>query len=124
VTADVTPRGGLAVDVAGGGDHTLYERITADHYVIHGDGSHENPDLRVIADIIKSRVGRRSGRTRTAQMNDPFNIWITADPDAHDGDDAKHLRKVRSLIKRWQRRYPRNINHEFLTGASFTFDLD
>lgn len=104
-------------------DRAFYRRITADHYVIPSNGSHRNPDLRVIADIIKSRVGRRSPQTLTQQVGDPFTIWITANPDTDTSNAAKHLRKVRSLIKQWQRRYPDHVKFEFLTDRSFTLNL-
>lgn len=104
-------------------DRTFYEKVTADHYVIPSDGSHRNPDLRVVEDILKSRVGRQSSRTLTSQAGDPFTIWVTAAPDGRTTDDSEHLRQVRALIDRWQRRYPDNIRATFLTEPSFVIDL-
>lgn len=104
-------------------DQTLYKQITADQYVIPSDGSNNNPDVRVVDDILRSRVGRRSRQTLTQQAANPFTIRITAEPGPKDSDKAKHLRAVQTLIRQWQRRYPDHIRFEFLAASSFIIDL-
>lgn len=105
-------------------DHTFYETVTADHYVIPSDGSHHNPDLRVVEDILASRVGSRAASTRTPQAGDPFTIWITASTDGPDTEDTTHLRDVRRLLTQWRDEHPANVRFNFLADSSFVLALD
>lgn len=105
-------------------DHRFYEKVTADHYAIPSDGSHHNPDLRVVEDILASRVGGRASDTRTAQVADPFTIWITASPDGPDSADTAHLRDVRDLLVRWRDEHPDSVRFRFLADPSFVLELD
>jgi hypothetical protein len=75
---------GLHVDVLKvqhhGSEHNLTEefarQITADHYVICGNGRHENPDLRVLDAIVASRLGSSGERSNNAKASKPFHIWF------------------------------------------------
>jgi len=91
-------------------------RVTADHYVLSGNGAHDNPDVRVVKAIIDSRLGPRSIRSANPQAADRFTLWFSTHPDRVDGDDASHLRDVRRYVAR---RCRNRFDHRWLKDNSF-----
>ena len=82
---DLLPDGqGLHVDLLKiqhhGSEHNLdrdfVKRITADHYVICANGKDENPDLRVIEVLLKSRLGDRDEISSNPEADQPFTVWL------------------------------------------------
>jgi beta-lactamase superfamily II metal-dependent hydrolase len=75
---------GLHVDVLKvqhhGSEHNFKrefaKRVTADHYVICGNGRHENPDLRVLDVLAQSRLGGEDKKSSNPQADDAFNVWF------------------------------------------------
>jgi hypothetical protein len=57
-------------------DRAFAKRITADHYVICGNGLHENPDLRVLQVIFESRQGSGDQLSTNPQVKRPFEVWF------------------------------------------------
>jgi hypothetical protein len=57
-------------------DREFAKRITADYYVICGNGLHENPDLRVLQVIAESRLGSGDQLSSNPQAKDPFEVWF------------------------------------------------
>jgi hypothetical protein len=106
-------------------DKKFYKRVTADHYVISANGAHDNPDLRVVDDILRSRIGQRAAETVTKQKDDPFKVWITTSPDNESLTKKRreHLAKVRSDIRKFLRGRRAEVGVEFVEGASFAIDV-
>lgn len=81
----LAPGGGLHVDVLKvqhhGSEHNLdrdfVKRITADHYLLCGNGEHKNPDLRVLGVLLDSRLGSGADRSPNAEAGDRFTVWIS-----------------------------------------------
>ena len=77
-------KGGLHVNVLKvqhhGSEHNLdrafARTITADHYVICGNGRHENPDLRVLKVIAESRIGTKDESSANPETGNVFNVWF------------------------------------------------
>jgi ribonuclease BN (tRNA processing enzyme) len=57
-------------------DRNFVKRITADHYVFCANGEHENPDLRIVEVLVKSRLGDHDEISRNPQANQSFTVWL------------------------------------------------
>lgn len=59
-------------------DADFARRVSADHYVFCGDGSHGNPEQDVIDIIYRSRLGKPSERALAPQARDrDFHFWFS-----------------------------------------------
>ena len=75
---------GLHVDVLKiqhhGSEHNLdrafAKRVTADHYLICANGEHENPDLRILEVLLKSRLGTQDKLSPNPEAGQTFTIWL------------------------------------------------
>ena len=69
-------------------------RVSADHYLFCGDGSNSNPEITVLDQVYKSRLGPASYRARAPIARDrPFAFWFSTHPDVPGGETA-HLRRI------------------------------
>ena len=75
-------------------DSSFWKRHIADHYVFCADGSHDNPDLDVLAELIHSRVDRDQPADAYRERN--FTIWI-GPPGSADESQA-HIRRVHEFL--------------------------
>ncbi|MDB5551130.1 MAG: hypothetical protein JWL86_1114 [Rhizobium sp.] len=57
-------------------DRDFVKRITADHYVFCANGEHENPDLRIIEVLLKSRLGEDGELSPNPEAGQSFTIWL------------------------------------------------
>ena len=97
-------------------------RVTADHYVFCGDGSHGNPEHVIVKAVIDSRLGRVGIRSDNPEVGRPFKVWFTAHPRLLEGADAAHMDQIRDYVTRRARRHTGTLFSEFLEAASFTID--
>jgi beta-lactamase superfamily II metal-dependent hydrolase len=110
----VAPSKGLHVDVLKvqhhGSEHNFKrefaKRITADHYIICGNGRHENPDLRVLDVLAKSRLGSGDDKSTNPQVNETFHVWFNC--------SVKFLKRDVARRKQEQRPFK-----EYETAAEF-----
>lgn len=91
-------------------------RITADHYVLCGNGAHENPDKRVVKAIIDSRLGPASVRSPNSETCARFKLWFTTHPDRVTGDERTHLLDLKSYVAGRQKD---RFDHEWLETDAF-----
>lgn len=104
----------------GGIDSPFLRRITADHYVFCGDGSHHNPDKRIVQAVIDSRIGPDAVRAANPAANGRFKLWFTSHPqNVKSAADKKQMSEIRNYVLDRARRSDR-IEHEFLEGSRFT----
>lgn len=103
----LAPRGGLHVNVLKvqhhGSEHNLdasfCRRITADDYVFCGNGEHQNPDLRVIESVVRSRVGTSTERSRNAEATAPFRLWFNSSSgDTETPSAVAHMQSLETLV--------------------------
>jgi beta-lactamase superfamily II metal-dependent hydrolase len=80
-------------------------RVTADIYVITGNGAHANPDLRALAAIIDARNGA------------DYELRFNSSPTATDPAHRAHMEQVAQLV------HDRGVRATFLDADSFTIDL-
>jgi len=57
-------------------DRDFVKRITADHYVFCANGEHENPDLRIIEVLLKSRLGDQDEISPNPEADQSFTVWL------------------------------------------------
>ncbi|MCP3392057.1 MBL fold metallo-hydrolase [Bradyrhizobium sp. CCGB12] len=57
-------------------DRDFVKRITADHYVFCANGEHENPDLRIIEVLLKSRLGGDGELSPNPEAGQSFTVWL------------------------------------------------
>ena len=93
----------------------FFERITADHYVISGDGEHGNPEV----DMLDMLAGAR-GRAR-------YTLHFTFTRDAHRHARNAKRKKALEKVAAWVRRKPRGCKVVFRdpedTAQSVLVDL-
>ncbi len=78
----------------------FFERVTADHYVVSGDGRHHNPEIETYRMLFKARKG-----------GDPYVIHVTYPPDElvadYPADDlADLLNEAEAAGASFSMRYP------------------
>lgn len=98
------------------------KRVTADHYIICGNGSHDNPDLRFVSNLLDSRLGSSSERSPNPETGNKFKLWFTSDSTTHRANKS-HMKKVASLVKRYQRRSGGQMTYHFSNKSYFSFNL-
>ncbi len=74
-------------------------RITADHYIFCGNGSHDNPEIEVLKEIIDSRLGGGRGKSPNPQADDPFTLWFSSsEAQANTESRRSHMAKVERFV--------------------------
>jgi hypothetical protein len=86
-----------------GSEHNLNrefaKRITADYYVICGNGMHENPDLRVLQVIAESRLGSGDQLSTNPQAKDPCEVWFNCSSEFLKKEIAQRKDQKRGFEK-------------------------
>jgi beta-lactamase superfamily II metal-dependent hydrolase len=82
-------------------DQAFCKAITADHYVFSANGAHQNPDVRVVAAIIDSRLGSGAKRSPNAEASNRFTMWFNSSSRVTEKtEDKRYMRKVEDLLLR------------------------
>jgi beta-lactamase superfamily II metal-dependent hydrolase len=98
-------------------------RVTANHYVFCGDGSHENPDQDIVKAVIDARVGSASVRSPNPEADREFKLWFTGNPPRiSDENDRLHMQGIRNYVRRRARRNSNILKFEFLDHTHFEID--
>jgi len=64
-------------------DENFAQKVSADHYVFCGNGSHGNPEIDVIDLVYASRLGKESVRTLAPKaQNRDFHFWFSTTSQA------------------------------------------
>lgn len=79
----------------------FFRRITADHYVISGDGEHDNPDRNTL-EMIEEARGR-----------DEYTIHFTFTRDLHKTERNTRRRKALKAVQAWVAQKPDNCAVRF-----------
>ena len=79
-------------------DDSFFERITADHYIISGDGEHGNPERETLEMIERARG------------TDDYTIYFTFTEDAHLREKNKKRKSALAKVKDWVRQKPSNCS--------------
>ena len=98
------------------------KRVTADHYVFCGNGVHENPDLRVVRQLLDSRIGPSSKRSENPEATRSFKVWFTSDGSTFKAN-KHHMEEIEVLVRNRSVGSSPRMTHRFLKGSSFSFSL-
>ncbi|HET6950708.1 MAG TPA: MBL fold metallo-hydrolase [Acidimicrobiales bacterium] len=97
-----------------GSEHNIHQRfcdaITADDYVLTGDGKHENPNLTVL-ELIHDR--------RMANDQRKFSFWFTSTSTLSATEEGRdHMTKVEALARELAARSGGRLTNHFVEGSS------
>ena len=88
-------------------DEDFCKKITADHYVFCGNGTHSNPEVDVLEVVFNSRKGNNNEKSNNAKVDQPFTFWFSANPDDKLTEHQKeHLIKVREKMDEFKSSHP------------------
>jgi hypothetical protein len=76
-------------------EESFFRRITADHYVISGDGAHGNPEVGMLKMLARAR-----GRAR-------YTLHFTFTADAHERERNARRKAALTKVANWVKRRPR-----------------
>lgn len=79
-------------------EDAFFERVSADHYVISGDGEHSNPEVETLKMIARAR-----GRAK-------YTIHFTFTKNAHVQEKNKKRKKALQAVSNWVRTKPQNCS--------------
>ncbi|NKI33148.1 MBL fold metallo-hydrolase [Croceivirga thetidis] len=95
-------------------DLAFCKKITADHYVFCGNGTHHNPEEAVLEVIYKSRAGEANEKSPNPEVEQPFTFWFNANPkDSLTENQEKHLKKIEKLVKEFKEDHA-NFHFKFM----------
>ena len=122
---------GLHVDVLKvqhhGSEHNTDARfcrsITAKNYIFCGNGTHHNPDTRIVRAFIDSRIGPASKRSKNPQTNNRFKLWFSSSSSVTKRNNKKHMKKVERLVREKARASNGQLKYQFLEKDSIILNL-
>ena len=95
------------------------KRITADHYLLCGNGGHHNPQLDVLKTLIDSRLGTEEQMSPN-QIGRKFKLWFSSSQDSA-GADKDHMKEVEELVAARAAASNGQMSFHFSSGRYFTF---
>ena len=88
-------------------DKDFCKKITADHYIFCGNGTHTNPEEIVLDVICNSRRGNALEKSKNAKVDQQFTFWFSSNPNDKLTDGQKaHLTKVSDKLKAFKMAHP------------------
>ena len=126
--------GGLHLDVLKvqhhGSENNIDDKfcrlVSADHYVFCGNGSHNNPELKVIDMIFESRLGAQSKRSLASKANNrPFTFWFSTTSKAQKAGSKERsaFEKVEARVKKLQKSSKGRLKAKYNKGAFITLNI-
>ncbi|MEX0711081.1 MAG: hypothetical protein WD278_01950 [Pirellulales bacterium] len=105
-------------------DEEFVKRVTADHYIFCGNGKHENPDLRVIALILDSRLAGVPFAATHPKAAGAFRFWFNSSDSATENSAAKeHMKELQKQLSDRKKQSDGRFSFELLKGDTPSFDL-
>ena len=99
-----------------GSEHNIHQAfcdaVTADAYVMCGNGEHENPDLEVLQLIHDRRMAKDGKR---------FRFWFNSSSKVSASEDGKsHMAQVEALVERLAKKSHGRLTNHFIKDSSIT----
>lgn len=107
-------------------DANFARKVSADHYVFCGNGSHGNPETKVIDLVFESRLGKPSVRALAPQaQNRDFHFWFsTTSQAAPEGLERREtFAKVEEHVADLEAQSGGRLHLHFNQGASITLTI-
>ncbi|MDQ2091803.1 MBL fold metallo-hydrolase [Marimonas arenosa] len=98
-------------------DRDFARKVSADHYVFCGDGSHGNPEPEVLDIVFKSRIGPASRRALAPEAEDRrFKFWFSTRADKLPTQSAKrrNFEEVEAKIGNWESEHGDRFSAEWV----------
>jgi beta-lactamase superfamily II metal-dependent hydrolase len=120
-------------------DRAFARLITADHYVICGNGLHDNPDLAVLEVIAASRIGHGEELSENPEAGQPFEVWFNCSTDFLQAElewresaklgttlytkAAQHFADIERDMKKYQEKSGGRLNVHYLNDEPLELTL-
>ncbi len=104
-------------------DRNFCKCVTADHYIFCGNGAHENPDLRVVREIIESRIGTADRRSSNQKARNSFKVWFNSSSDITKPKYRQHMKNLESMMRSQARRSNGRMKYSFLNRSHFRLSV-
>jgi len=107
-------------------DEDFVRKVSADHYVFCGNGSHGNPETSVIRKIFASRLGKPSVRALAPEARDrDFHFWFsTTSATAPDGLERREtFAKMEAFVADLESSSGGRLHLHYNEGASIRLDI-
>ena len=98
------------------------QKVIADHYVFCGNGSHHNPDVEVINQLLDSRIGTPAQQSKHPKVCDRFKLWFSADSKAKYAK-KDHMKDLEQLVAKRCRASGKAFDYHFSPDESFDISL-
>jgi hypothetical protein len=101
-------------------ERETFAKVTADHYVVSGDGKHGNPDLETFTMLF-------GGREDAGLLDRPFSLHLTYDPQdfkPHKGHDFPKAELAALLAEARQAGHDFTVVHPAADEESVVIDLE
>ena len=109
-----------------GSEHNLdadfCRRITADHYIFCADGSHKNPDLRILKTIVDSRTGSADQQSPNPLADGKFTFWFNSSSTFEDNtnlNNVEHMKLVEADMGRYVSGSKGRLSAVFITDPKW-----
>jgi beta-lactamase superfamily II metal-dependent hydrolase len=99
-------------------DRDFCRRVTADHYILCGNGAHENPDTEVLEAIIDSRLGEEPSANPEAKRK--FKLWFNSHSSVTGRQHRGHMKEVEKLVEKRAAKSGGKMTFAFLTESAFS----
>jgi len=99
-------------------DKEFVRKVSADHYVFCGDGSHGNPEPGVLDIVFKSRIGPASRRALAPEAEDRrFKFWFSTRSESLPTQSAKRreFEKAEAKVKKWEQDHGDHFSAEWVS---------
>jgi beta-lactamase superfamily II metal-dependent hydrolase len=105
-------------------DAEFCRRISADHYVFCGNGSHGNPEIEVIELIYESRMGAAARRAKAPQANGrKFKFWFSNISANSPAKHRKAFKAVEDTVAKLRKKSGGLLSAQFNGGASIALNI-
>ncbi|HUS12521.1 MAG TPA: MBL fold metallo-hydrolase [Pyrinomonadaceae bacterium] len=105
-------------------DEVFCRTVTADNYVICGNGESKNPDTEVVKAIITSRLGSAAELSPNPEVGNHFKIWINSHSSVSPNAATRtHMKKIESRIGQAEASSNGQMSSFFLKGSSFELPI-
>ena len=107
-------------------DENFCRKVSADHYVFCGNGSHGNPELSVIEMIYNSRLGPKKKRALAPKAEGrPFKFWFstTSDAQVEESQQQEAYASVEELVADLEATSGGVLSSSFNTSVGTTLNI-
>ena len=100
------------------------KRVTADHYVFCGNGSHHNPEKEVVEAFANARLTGIGGSAALGPAT-PFKFWFTSSSQTPGLTQARktHMKKIEQAVAALRVGHEARMTAQFLKQGSFEIPL-